>query len=151
MYTEIAEKWKEVTAPYLNNLLSLTSQCSVDFQPFPSKIGEESQKRGGNAMGISGNDGDRILLEFQCAWPFKSDDSRLWDMSRDITNWLEGKLQEWIADEPDEERYLPWLMNDAMFDQNVTSMYRDYAKFKALQAQVDPQGLFRTRAGGYKY
>lgn len=151
MYTEIAKKWKEITAPHLLQPLSLTSQCSVDFQPFPSKIGEESQKRGGNAMGISGNDPDRILLELQCSWSLPNDDATLHDMSRSITSWLEGKVQEWLADESANDPYLPWLMNDAMGDQNVTGKYKDYAKFKSLQEQVDPQGLFRTRAGGFKY
>ena len=60
-------------------------------------------------------------------------------------------MPEWLADEPSSHDYLPWLMNDAMGDQNVTGMYRDYAKFKALQEEIDPEGLFSTRAGGYKF
>ena len=36
MYAEVAAKWKEITALHLNNPLHATSQCSVDFQPFPA-------------------------------------------------------------------------------------------------------------------
>lgn len=151
MYQEITAKFKEITAPHLNNILHATSQCSCDFQPFPAIIGKESEKRGGNAMGISGSDPDRLLLEFQCSWPFKVDDQKLYAMSRAITEWLETKVPEWLADEPVKNPYLPMLMNDAMGDQNVTGAYKDYSKFKALQEKVDPMGLFDTRAGGYKY
>jgi hypothetical protein len=42
-------------------------------------------------------------------------------------------------------------MNDAAGDQDVTGSYREVSKLRALQKSVDPNGLFRTRAGGYKY
>lgn len=148
MYKEIADKWKEITLPYLANPLHATSQCSVDFQPFPAIIGAESEKRGGNAMGISGSDPDRLLLELQCSWATKKDDEVLKDMSRDFTSWLDAKVQEWLAGE---DLYLPLLMNDAMADQNVTGMYKDYLQLKALQEEIDPVGLFDSQAGGYKY
>ncbi|KAF2019503.1 FAD-binding domain-containing protein [Aaosphaeria arxii CBS 175.79] len=151
MYTEIAKKWKEITASYLTNPIHLTSKCSVDFQPFPAIIGKESQRRGGNAMGISEADGDRLLLEFQCSWALAADDPILYAMSRDITAWLDVKVTEWLAEDNMQNRYLPLFMNDAMGDQNVTGTYKEYAKFKNLQEDIDPQGLFHARAGGYKY
>jgi hypothetical protein len=151
MYTDITARWKEITAPHLTNPVHITSQCSVDFQPFPAIIGSESQKRGGNAMGISGDDGDRILLELQCSWAAKIDDQVLSKLSRDMTTWLEKRVTEWLEDEDGQSKYLPFLMNDAMSDQNVTGSYRDYAKLKLLQEEIDPNGLFRERAGGYKY
>jgi hypothetical protein len=151
MYQEIAAKWKEVTSHYLSNPIHATSQCSVDFQPFPAIIGKESEKRGGNALGISGSDPDRLLLELQCSWAAKSDDEVLKGMSREFTAWLNAKVEEWLAEEGMGDLYLPLLMNDAMADQNVTGMYKDYPELKALQESIDPMGLFDTRAGGYKY
>ncbi|EMR62515.1 putative fad dependent protein [Eutypa lata UCREL1] len=131
----------------------LTAQCSADFQPFPSIIGQHSQDKGGNAMGLSGSDPDRLILELQCSWSDSDDDEVLYEMSRQMTDWLEEKVPEWLAaaDEPVDGVYLPLFMNDAMGDQNVTGSYRDYAKFKALQQSVDPDGLFSARSGGYKY
>jgi hypothetical protein len=42
-------------------------------------------------------------------------------------------------------------MNDAGPDQDVMGSYKDSAKFKALQREVDPNGLWSKRAGGYKF
>ena len=151
MYQEITTKWKEITSPHLGQLIHITSQCTVDFQPFPAAIGEQSQLRGGNAMGISGQDGDRLLLELQCSWAQGRNDATLYAMSRLMTDWLEVKVPEWLEGEPKKNSYLPFLMNDAMYDQNVTGMYRDYAKFKALQREIDPDRVFSSRMGGYKF
>lgn len=49
------------------------------------------------------------------------------------------------------DEYLPLFMNDAMYDQNVTGTYKDYAKFKELQREADPEGVLRERMGGFKY
>jgi hypothetical protein len=38
-----------------------------------------------------------------------------------------------------------------MADQNVTGTYKNYAALKALQEEIDPAGIFRTRVGGYKF
>lgn len=104
-------------------------------------------------MGLSGSDPDRLILELQCSWSDSDDDEILYDISRQMTSWLEGKVPEWLAaaNEPTEGVYLPLFMNDAMGDQNVTGSYRDYAKFKALQQSIDPDGFFSARSGGYKY
>ncbi|KAF5011507.1 hypothetical protein FDECE_2379 [Fusarium decemcellulare] len=150
IYTDIIDKMDELSAGYLGKLSHLTSQCSVDFQPLPSIVGKHSEHRGGNAMGLSGNDGDRLILELQCAWGDEDDDDILPDATRDLTAWIETKIPEWL-DGGSGESYLPLFMNDAMGDQNVTGSYRDYAKFKALQVQNDPEGILSTRVGGFKY
>lgn len=151
MYSEIRDKLAELTTPFLNILRPL-AQFTVDFQPFPSAIGKVSESKGGNAMGISGSDPDRVILEIQGSWTLPSDDAAGYSISRQLTEWLDQQLPKWL-DEAGISRnvYLPLLMNDAAGDQPVTQSYREYAKFKALQQQLDPNGLFSTRAGGYKY
>ena len=99
-------------------------------------------------MGITGEDPDRILLEIQCSWADKADDDLFNNASRDLVKWLEVKLEEWTKGE---DYYLPYLMNDAAGDQNVTGLYHDYTKFKALQQEMDPKGFFKTRGGGFTY
>lgn len=148
MYGEISTKFQSLVGEYLKSPLRLTSQCSIDFQPFPKAIGQQSEERGGNAMGISGDDPDRILLEIQCSWLNDDDDKIFHQAARDLVSWLETKVPEWTGGE---KYYLPYLMNDAAWDQNVTGMYRDYAKFKALQEEMDPEGFWSERSGGYKY
>jgi hypothetical protein len=68
-----------------------------------------------------------------------------------MTEWLDQQVPVWLAEANMSVDYLPLFMNDAQGDQNVTGSYRDYAQFKQLQLQVDPNGLFRQRAGGFKY
>ncbi|KAJ4301983.1 hypothetical protein N0V88_002114 [Collariella sp. IMI 366227] len=148
MYREISDKFSSLLSNILKNPLRLTSQCSIDFQPFPSVIGKHSQERGGNAMGISGSDLDRILLEVQCSWSSANDDKVFREVSKKLTDWLEIKVPEWTKGQ---KYYLPYLMNDAAADQNVTGMYKGYGKFKALQKEMDPEGFFKQRGGGFVY
>jgi hypothetical protein len=141
-----------VVDTYLDDPLHLTAQCSIDFQPFPSLIGQHSEERGGNAMGLSGSDPDRLILELQCSWASALDDNTVYNLTREVTDWLETKIPEWNAQAGlDAEAYLPYFMNDAMGDQNVTGSYKAYEGLKALQREVDPQGMFHARAGGFKY
>lgn len=103
-------------------------------------------------MGLTARDPDRVILEIQCAWTDKKYDALLPQFSRELTSWVESKIPEWLSREQEPENvYLPLFMNDAMGDQNVTGSYRDYAKFKALQVQADPEGILASRTGGFKY
>lgn len=47
--------------------------------------------------------------------------------------------------------YNPYFMNDAGTGQDVMGTYRDSEKFAFLQRELDPNGLWSRRAGGYKY
>ncbi|KAI0389939.1 FAD-binding domain-containing protein [Xylariaceae sp. FL0594] len=153
IYGQIFDKWVDLTKTYLDNPLHLTGQCSMDFQPIPSLIGQHSEAAGGNALGLRGSDPDRLFLELQCTWPVQADDGEIYALSRQMTDWLDAQTAVWLAQEGKsrEDVYLPLFMNDAQADQNVTGNYRDYALFKALQHQVDPNGLFSGRAGGFKF
>ncbi|SPJ84157.1 related to 6-hydroxy-d-nicotine oxidase [Fusarium torulosum] len=152
VYKEIANKMSDITRVYFKNLRGLASQCSVDFQPLPAAIGKQTEKRGGNAIGFTARDPDRVLLEIQCAWIEKRYDDTVRQFSKDLTSWIEEKLPEWIEEHgAPADTYLPLFMNDAMSDQNVTGSYKDYAKFKALQLEADPEGVLRERMGGFKY
>ena len=46
-----------------------------------------------------------------------------------------------------QQYYLPYLMNDAAGDQNVTGTYRGYSESKALQAAMDLGEFFQNRGG----
>jgi len=103
-------------------------------------------------MGLSASDPDRILLEFQCAWENAADDAMMYTLTQQMTAWMETQMPAWLTEAGlDVESYMPYFMNDAMGDQNVTGSYRGYEEFKMLQEEVDPTGMFRTRAGGFKY
>lgn len=150
MYKEIRDKLAEITKPFLT-ILRATSQFSVDFQPLPSLIGKISESKGGNAMGLTASDPDRLILEIQGSWALASDDAQGYSLSKKLTDWLDEQVPKWLAEAGMSTQYLPLFMNDAAGDQDVTGSYKDVAKFRALQKSVDPDGLFSTRAGGYKY
>ncbi|KAF1851591.1 FAD binding domain-containing protein [Cucurbitaria berberidis CBS 394.84] len=151
LYAEIRDKFIQISVPFLTAERP-TSQYSVDFQPLPSVIGRISQSKGGNAMGLTVSDPDRVILEVQGSWALASDDTVGHSLSKQLIEWLDVQVPLWL-DEAGLSRdvYLPFFMNDAAGDQEVTKSYRDYEKFKALQKSVDPNGLFSVRAGGFKY
>jgi hypothetical protein len=89
-----------------------------------------------------------MMLAIECAWSSPRDDELFVGLSEELTDWIENKIPEWANGK---SFYLPYLMNDAGKGQNATGTYRDFREFKALQAEVDPKGLFRTRTGGFTY
>ncbi|KAF4455710.1 hypothetical protein F53441_2027 [Fusarium austroafricanum] len=152
VYAEITNKWRAITRAYFKGIRGLASQCSVDYQPLPSAIGKQTEKRGGNAIGFTANDPDRVLLEIQCGWVEKRFDDEVRQFSKDLTSWIEDKIPQWLEEHGmSQDPYLPLFMNDAMVDQNVTGTYKDYAKFKALQLEADPEGVLRERLGGFNF
>lgn len=103
-------------------------------------------------MGLTASDPDRTIIIFQGAWNFVEDDTLVYSIARQFTDWLNTAVPAWL-DEAGMSRdmYMPLFLNDAMDDQPVMRSFSGYEKFKALQREVDPKGLFSTRAGGFKY
>ncbi|KAJ4366315.1 hypothetical protein N0V83_007951 [Neocucurbitaria cava] len=150
MYAEIRNELANITAPFLTTLRA--TQFSVDFQPLPSLFGRISQSKGGNAIGLTASDPDRLILEIQGAWSLASDDAYAYSLTKQLTDWLDVQVPLWLEEAGmSRDMYLPFFINDAAGDQDVFKTYRDYDKFKALQKSVDPNGLFSGRAGGFKY
>ncbi|KAF7569057.1 GlcD FAD FMN-containing dehydrogenase [Pyrenophora tritici-repentis] len=153
MYKEIRDNMANLSGPFLTiPPLVRAIQFSVDFQPLPSIFGKVSATKGGNAMGLTSSDPDRIVLIYQGAWNLATDDELAYGIARKITAWLDEVVPQWLEEAGmPKDLYLPLFMNDAMWDQPVLQSYRDYEKFKALQKSVDPNGFFSTRSGGFKF
>jgi hypothetical protein len=147
-YIDIENDWKKLTTPYLANRTS--SLATIAFQPLPKSIGIASTKNGGNAMGLTANDHDRFVLEITALWSSKEDDEILADIHRKFTDRLLKQLEVLKARIPTVGKYNPYFMNDASGDQDVYGSFKDSAKFRAIQKQVDPNGLWQ-RAGGHKF
>jgi hypothetical protein len=123
---------------------------TLAFQALPNTVGKASEERGGNAMGLSGKDQPRFILEIAGVWNSKADDETMWSMARQLTESLTGELGQMKA-QGKAVGYNPLFMNDAGPDQDVMASYKDAAQFAKLQKAVDPTGFFSKRAGGYKY
>ncbi|KAF2127968.1 FAD binding domain-containing protein [Dothidotthia symphoricarpi CBS 119687] len=151
MYQEVRDKYANITAPFLTALRP-KAQFSTDFQPLPSIVGTHTAAKGGNAMGLTASDPDRLILEIQGSWQLASDDEQGYGITRQLTEWLDTQVPLWLAQAGmPSQVYLPLFMNDAAGDQPVVQSYSGYAKFRALQRWYDPLGLFSRRAGGFKY
>ncbi|KAH7029743.1 uncharacterized protein B0I36DRAFT_246204 [Microdochium trichocladiopsis] len=150
VYVLTRDKFTQIAQPFLART---TSQFTVDFQPLPSAVGAHSELAGGNAMGLRGGDPDRTILVLHGSWEFASDDDAGHAIAREVSEWLDAMVPEWLgqAGMNSTGLYMPLFMNDGAWDQNVTGSYGDYARFKALQEQMDPQQVFAQRLGGFKY
>jgi hypothetical protein len=132
------------------------TQSTLAFQPFNHIVGKSTEERGGNSMGLKGSDGDRFVIEIAGIYFRPADDKLVQDMGREFTDKLYAELADMTEKAKAQgtvpwETYLPHFMNDAGPDQDVMSTYREKELFARLQKEIDPQGLFSKRAGGFKY
>ncbi|KAH7329642.1 hypothetical protein B0I35DRAFT_448658 [Stachybotrys elegans] len=132
------------------------------LQPLPHSISQASVDRGSNALGIRPEHGDRIWVEYNVAWLVPTCDVDCPNFAREAveifhdihqqqysgippTNYQSGDL-EYIS-------YNPIFMNDAINDQKVLESYGDatYQRLKDISESYDPEGMFRTRQGGFTF
>jgi hypothetical protein len=105
-------------------------------------------------MGLKGTDKPRFVIEVAGIYASQADDSIVNKMS---IEYIDALLQQLVnikatanaAGAPVEE-YLPYFMNDAGLDQDVTGSYREANLFAKLKKEIDPNGFF-SRTGGFKY
>ncbi|TID27652.1 FAD-binding domain-containing protein [Venturia nashicola] len=151
-YAEIEDIWNKVSQSYIKRAKG-TVTATIAYQPFPRTVGQASEKRGGNAMGLSANDKDRFILEVAGIYNKSDDDDLVQAMGKEFTDALAKKLNTQIQSKAldDLETYNPLFMNDAGPDQDVMATYKDAVEHMKLQMSVDPKGLWAKRAGGFKY
>lgn len=121
---------------------------TIAIQPFGRLIGAQSEKRGGNAMGLTKSDPARFIVEIAFLWKDKSLDADIARLSKEFADKIQTRGKGIAA--KSKSNYYPYFMNDAAADQDVTSSYKDAANFARLQKQMDPQGFF-SRTGSFKY
>jgi hypothetical protein len=142
-------------SPRFTKRLQGVGAMGVIFQPFPKIFGRHAEAAGGNAMGLSGKDADRFVLELPGLYINKGDEEVIQEWGQEFTRMLEERLKRDRVEARgkgfDITEYNPHFMNDAGPDQNCLRTYKDHRKFEALQREVDPKGMFRKRAGGYSF
>lgn len=134
---------------------------SLAFQPMPAIIPAQSQLAGGNALGMSPAEGDRMWMEYDISWLTVLGDEDAHSMAINITETIDEYVKTTYANVPsthyqagnlEDAEYTPIFMNDAMYDQLSLQSYENggFAKLKAIQKSVDPEGFFPSRTGGFK-
>jgi len=168
---EFEDRWNNITKTHIKQAKGLVN-FAVNFQPFSRAFGRAAEERGGNAMGLSANDHDRIVVEFAGIHTHKADDELVLKIGKKFTEEFGSYMKSVIvsaeglnvvdvslpkltcvkkATGQSVKAYNPYFMNDAGVGQDVIGTYRDANKFALLQKEMDPQGLFSRRAGGYKF
>lgn len=106
-------------------------------------------------MGLKGSDGPRFILEITSLWSDAKDDAEVTTLAKKFTDTVNQQVEKFKAGGATGknafEPYNPLFMNDAATDQDVLATFKDAAKFQKLQKEIDPNGLFAKRAGGFKY
>jgi hypothetical protein len=146
-FTEIEALWTETMGPLFKK--SASTQGTMALQRFNNLIGKASEKRGGNAMGLTGNDAPRFIIEIAFMYTNKTLDAEVLRLSKVFGDRVEALAKKKSVGSVMASKYNPVVMNDAAVDQNVFTTYKDIAKFRQLQKMMDPDGFFR-RAGGFK-
>ncbi|KAF1987396.1 FAD-binding domain-containing protein [Aulographum hederae CBS 113979] len=105
---------------------------TLAFQPFPA---------------------DRFVIEIAHIYADKAKDEIIQQVGREFVKEVRKQHTELVAKNKGVamETYLPYFMNGASDDGDVFGSYKEVAKFKALQKQNDPDGLWLRSGSWTKY
>lgn len=103
-----------------------------------------------------------MWMEYDISWLTALGDDDAHSMAQNITATIDEYVRATYAGventhyqsgDLDVEEYNPIFLNDAMYDQLTLQSYEQngYAKLKAIQKAVDPNGFFPSRTGGFKF
>ncbi|KAK8126862.1 FAD binding domain-containing protein [Apiospora kogelbergensis] len=143
------ESWRNVSS----GVLPVTGLiASVAFQPMPKRLAAKARSMGGDLLDLD-DAVDRIIFEYDYSYWIPSDTEKVDRAMQDTYTGLatrvagfqgEGKLPA--------DAYLPLFMNDGYFRQDYFGRLRpeNAALARRVRDELDPQGLWATRTGGFK-
>jgi hypothetical protein len=91
-FGEIEDLWIEISKSY-NKKLKGYGGIGLVLQPFPRAFGKATDKRGGNAMGLSASDHDRFVLEIPGIYTSKADDETMQAWGKEFTDKLTARVK----------------------------------------------------------
>ncbi|KAI2625678.1 FAD binding domain-containing protein [Hypoxylon sp. NC1633] len=126
--------------------------ASIAFQPMPKRVATLAKSKGGDLLDLDDSI-DRIIIELDYSYTFESDTAQVDQTMRAtyegfqsvVTGYQESGLLP-------SDVYLPLFMNDGYYPQDYFGRLRPEKLQLAqkVQAQVDPNGLWKARTGGFK-
>ncbi|KAF2478385.1 FAD-binding domain-containing protein [Lindgomyces ingoldianus] len=125
--------------------------ASIAWQPFPKRIAQRAKARGPDL--IDADDSvDRIIIEMNYSFIPLSAYGQMADTLEATYTGVRNRVVSWQADGTLPQAYLPLFMNYGFFRQDYFGRLRpeNRALARSVALQVDPQGLFRTRTGGWR-
>lgn len=126
------------------------------------QLSEASVASGGDALQLDPKNGDRLWIDLVISWETAVGDDVAASFAEQILSDIDSYVRTTYAGVPNTryvegnltyEEYNPLFLNDAMYDQQPAQSYggNSYERLRAIQKQVDPNGFFPTRTGGFKY
>ncbi|KAL3418333.1 FAD binding domain-containing protein [Phlyctema vagabunda] len=142
--------------------LPLTFILNLAYQPLPKLISSASAAAGGNALQLNPDEGDRMVIEIDVSWATALADDVAYPTIKTISQAIDTYTSNFSSGipntrstpgNPEDTKYKPLFMNDAMADQDPVRSYGDgsYEQLKATYEKYDPDHFFATRTGGFKY
>lgn len=140
--------WRSVT----NNVLLVPGiVASIAWQPFPKRIAQEAQARGPDL--IEADDSvDRIIIEMNYSFLPLTEYEKMADVMEETYSGIRSRVTAWQADGTLPEAFLPVFMNYGFYRQDYFGRLKpeNRALARSVAEEVDPDGLFRDRTGGWK-
>ncbi|KAK7754778.1 hypothetical protein SLS62_003338 [Diatrype stigma] len=126
--------------------------ASIAFQPAPKGLARAARRQGGDLLDLD-DDLDRLVLELNYSFTYNSSYAEVDDVMRDTYGGLREVVQNYTeAGRLPADAYLPLFANDAFYAQDYWARLRPESAVLARRVaqDVDPDGVFRTRTGGWK-
>ncbi|KAF2651529.1 FAD-binding domain-containing protein [Lophiostoma macrostomum CBS 122681] len=125
--------------------------ASIAWQPFPKAIARQAKANGPDL--IDADDSvDRIIIEMNYSFLPVTPYDTMADVAEATYSGVRNRVVAWQADGTLPDAYLPLFMNYGFYRQDYWGRLRPESRAlaKRVQQEVDPQGLFRTRTGGWR-
>ncbi|KAH6991301.1 hypothetical protein BKA56DRAFT_610845 [Ilyonectria sp. MPI-CAGE-AT-0026] len=145
----IHQFWRNVSQPVMG---VANVAVVIGYQPFPKRMAKISREKGFDLLDME-DDVDRIIVELNYSYLLQADTKKIDKAMKNTFGGIRSRVLEW-QDNGVLERdvLLPLFMNDGYYSQDYFGRLRPehHQLVKKVAAQVDPNGLFRDRTGGFK-
>lgn len=145
---DIHEHWRNVR----NSVKLVPGMTSnIGYQPLPKGMARIAKQRGGDLLDMS-DDVDRIVLQITLSHLSSINTPQIEAAMRTAYTGFKDRVDNYTAEGVLPETHLPLFMNDAFYDQDYFGRLRpEHQQLVArVQQEVDPDGMFRDRTGGFK-
>ncbi|KAF2855965.1 FAD-binding domain-containing protein [Plenodomus tracheiphilus IPT5] len=125
--------------------------ASIAWQPFPKKIAQRARDLSPDLIDADA-DVDRIIIELNYAFTPQSLYESMADTIEATYTGVRNRVIKWQAEGSLPDVYLPVFMNYGFYRQDYFGRLRPQSRAlaKKVAEDVDPEGLFKTRTGGWK-
>lgn len=142
----LIKKILEIFTEEVNPILSIPGLIpAFAFQPISLNIIEKMSQNGGNALGLSADDGPLMIMNLNFGWSNAVDDDAVYQ----ATSTFIARAVELAKSMDLHHRFI--YMNYATLDQDVFGGYgaENRERLKRVQEKYDPEGVFKRLQPGY--